>query len=122
MLDETGIPHQDPQGHEAQSAPGRSPVAGFSSPELFLNRELSLLEFNRRVLAQALDERIPLLERLRFLTISSTNLDEFFEVRKAAHQERATLGSKTHEIDGRSTRQVLEDLGAGARTLVKAQY
>ncbi len=122
MLDETGPPHDEPEAHQAHSAPGRSQVTGFSSPELFLNRELSLLEFNRRVLAQALDERVPLLERLRFLTISSTNLDEFFEVRKAAHQERATLGSKTHEIDGRSTRQVLDDIGAGARSLVKDQY
>ncbi|MFT5731562.1 MAG: polyphosphate kinase [Planctomycetota bacterium] len=101
---------------------GSTPAPGFASPELFLNRELSLLEFNRRVLAQALDDRVPLLERLKFLTISSTNLDEFFEVRKASHQERATLGSNVPEIDGRSTRQVLTDLGLGARTLVADQY
>ncbi|MBU0790059.1 MAG: hypothetical protein KKC55_06155, partial [Gammaproteobacteria bacterium] len=49
--------------------------------ELLLNRELSLLEFNQRVLAQAQDERVPLLERLKFLCISSSNLDEFFEIR-----------------------------------------
>ena len=50
-------------------------------PTQFLNRELEILEFNRRVLAQAADESVPLLERLRFITIVSSNLDEFFEVR-----------------------------------------
>ena len=50
-----------------------------NSPELYFNRELSQLEFHKRVLKQAEDESIPLLERLRFLCISSTNLDEFFE-------------------------------------------
>ncbi|HRO27924.1 MAG TPA: hypothetical protein PLD19_10905, partial [Luteimonas sp.] len=50
-------------------------------PALYLNRELSQLDFNFRVLAQALDESVPLLERLRFLCISCTNLDEFFEIR-----------------------------------------
>lgn len=89
---------------------------------LFLNRELSLLEFNRRVLAQSLDERVPLLERLKFLTISSTNLDEFFEVRKASHQERRTLGSGSTEFDGRTTEEILEDIAEGAGALVRDQY
>ncbi|MDG1491222.1 MAG: polyphosphate kinase 1, partial [Planctomycetota bacterium] len=92
------------------------------SPEHFINRELSLLEFNRRVLAQALDESIPLLERLRFLTISSTNLDEFFEVRKASHQERLTLRSSSIGFDGRSTHQLLDDIALEAADLVREQY
>ena len=54
-----------------------------TSPDLYINRELSLLEFNIRVLAQALDAKLPLLERLNYLCISCSNLDEFYEVRVA---------------------------------------
>ena len=116
------LPRRSDEG--TRSAPlgessGKSPDAGH---HLFLNRELSLLEFNRRVLAQALDERVPLLERLKFLTISSTNLDEFFEVRKASHQERRTLGSGSTEFDGRTTAEILEDIAEGAGALVRDQY
>ena len=61
--------------------------------DLYINRELSLLEFNKRVLAQAKDPDIPLLERLRFLCISCTNLDEFFEIRVAALKQRMEIGA-----------------------------
>ena len=95
--------HGQPDPRRAAGAAGSSSLTQPLGPHVFLNRELSLLEFNRRVLAQALDERVPLLERLRFLTISSTNLDEFFEVRKASHQQRQTLGSSSTEFCGRAT-------------------
>jgi len=64
-----------------------------SNPEYFINRELSLLEFNRRVLAQAKDKSTPLLERLFFLCISSSNIDEFFEIRVAGLKQQVAFGS-----------------------------
>ena len=61
-------------------------------PAQFLNRELGILAFNRRALAQAADESVPMLERLRFITIVSSNLDEFFEIRVAGLKEQIKLG------------------------------
>ena len=63
------------------------------APEHYINRELSFLDFNYRVLAQAHDESLPLLERIRFLGISCSNLDEFFEIRVAGLKQRLELGS-----------------------------
>jgi polyphosphate kinase len=60
---------------------------------LYINRELSLLEFHKRVLAMAQDSEVPLLERLRFLCISCTNLDEFFEIRVAGLKQRMEIGA-----------------------------
>ena len=88
----------------------------------FLNRELGLLEFNRRVLAQAADESVPLLERLRFLTIVSSNLDEFFEIRVAGLKEQIKAGIKESGPDGRSPAEVYELVSAQARALVGEQY
>ena len=68
-------------------------AVNLSNPELYINRELSLLEFNRRVLAQAEDAETPLLERLKFLCIASSNLDEFFEIRVAGLKQQQAYGS-----------------------------
>lgn len=91
-------------------------------PEHFLNRELGLLAFNRRVLAQAQDPRHPLLERLRFLCIVSSNLDEFFEIRVAGLKEQIKLGSQAITTDGLSAQENLLRVSAEARALIETQY
>ncbi|HEY0719787.1 MAG TPA: polyphosphate kinase 1, partial [Gammaproteobacteria bacterium] len=91
-------------------------------PELYINRELSLLEFNRRVLEQAKDERMPLLERLRFLCISSSNLDEFFEIRVAGLMQRAASGSVQAGPDNLSPHEQLKQISSCAHALVEEQY
>lgn len=93
-----------------------------SLPEHFVNRELSLLEFNKRVLAQASDETIPLLERLRYLCISCTNLDEFFEIRVAGLKQREEISSSASGPDKLSAQEVLGAISSVAHKLVKQQY
>lgn len=100
----------------------RDPQVDLGSPELFLNRELSLLQFQRRVLAQTLDPRLPLLERLRFLTICSSNLDEFFEVRVAGLEDQVKYGLDKPGIDGRTPGMALADISDAAHALVEEQY
>ena len=98
------------------------PPEPLKQPELFLNRELSLLEFNRRVLEQSMDPTVPLLERLRFLCISSTNLDEFFEIRVARLQEQVVSGSVQAGPDGLLPQDVLKQISAIAHQQVAEQY
>ncbi len=93
-----------------------------NSPELYLNRELSLLEFNRRVLEQSLDPDTPLLERLKFLCISSTNLDEFFEIRVSGLKQMVASGSTQADSDGLTPTEVLEQISHKAHALVEEQY
>jgi len=92
------------------------------SAEHYINRELSLLEFNERVLAQALDARVPLLERLKFLCISSNNLDEFFEIRVAGLKQRIELGSDQPGPDGLVITEQLQAIHDRTCGLVEAQY
>jgi len=94
-----------------------------TQPELYINRELSLLAFHRRVLAQAQDPTMPLLERLRFLCIASTNLDEFFEVRVAIFKQQAAFGL-THRggADNLSSYELLNRINSAAHEFVEEQY
>ncbi|MCB9742745.1 MAG: polyphosphate kinase 1 [Alphaproteobacteria bacterium] len=99
-----------------------TPLRSVDDPELFFNRELSLLEFNRRVLEQAKDPRTPLLERLRFLTICSTNLDEFFEIRAARLRQQVAFDIGNPGPDGLSPQEVLVRISQVAHELVEEQY
>ena len=90
--------------------------------DLFFNRELSLLAFHKRVLLQAEDETVPLLERLRFLCISSTNLDEFFEVRVAGLMQKCEWGITEADSELMTAREVLDRVNIEAHKLVDAQY
>ncbi len=90
-------------------------------PTLYINRELSQLDFNFRVLAQAMDEQVPLLERLRFLCISCTNLDEFFEIRAAAVRHAQEFGLPPAP-DGLSPQEILAAIHVRAAELVDLQY
>jgi polyphosphate kinase len=91
-------------------------------PEHFINRELGLLAFNRRVLAQAEDKRTPLLERLRFLCILSSNLDEFFEVRLAGIKEQIKLNSSSRTTDGKTAQEAYRLVSKEAHAIIAEQY
>ena len=90
--------------------------------ERYINRDLSFLEFNRRVLDQARDETVPILERLRFLCISCTNLDEFFEVRVAAVKQRLEIGTRSTGPDNMTPQQLLDEIRHRSLVLVRQQY
>jgi polyphosphate kinase len=92
------------------------------APQNYINRELSFLEFNQRVLDQALDESVPLLERLRFLSISSANLDEFFEIRVAGLKQLLELGAGQFASDALTPEELLTALHERALRLVSEQY
>jgi polyphosphate kinase len=91
-------------------------------PELFINRELSRLEFVRRILELASDRQVPPLERLRFLCLSCTTLDKFFEIQVGGIKERMELGSSYVRPDGLQPQETLAAIARSARELVADQY
>ncbi len=90
--------------------------------ELYINRELSMLEFNKRVLAMAEDPSVPLLERLRFLCITCTNLDEFFEIRVAGLKQRMELGALAQGPEELPAKQVFDAIRHQMLGIVSRQY
>jgi polyphosphate kinase len=88
-------------------------------PSLYINRELSWLEFNRRVLHEALDPRTPLLERLKFLGIFSANLDEFFQIRVAGLKDQIAAGYLERTADGLTPEQQLRAIAATVREMLR---
>lgn len=113
-----------PQVRPEPAAPAPSAPAApeLRDPALYLNRELSLLEFNLRVLEQAKDPATPLLERLRFLTICSTNLDEFFEIRVSGVQQQIAFHVTQAGADGLAPQELIRRISEAAHALVAEQY
>src|SRR5947207_11502838 len=94
----------------------------FGDPRNFINRELSWLEFNRRVLEEAQDSTQPLIERVKFLTIFSSNLDEFFEIRVAGIKQQIESETSGVGPDGLSPTETFNSIQRVVRELVAAEY
>ncbi len=93
-----------------------------ANPEYYINREFTALEFNERVLQLARDERVPLLERMRYLCICSSNLDEFFEIRVAGLKEKIAIGSVKLSIDGLRAEELLSQLSKRTHLIIDELY
>ena len=124
-------PQQDTDAHSETALPAVADsqetsepalLTDFNAPELYIHRELSQLQFNIRVLEQALDESYPLLERLKFLLIFSSNLDEFFEIRVAGLKKQITFAREQTGVDGLQPHQVLAKISEIAHQQVTRQY
>src|SRR5437868_11555100 len=100
-----------------------APAVSLDDPSLYTNRELSWLEFDRRVLEEAQDQTVPLLERLKFLAIFSSNLDEFFMVRVGGLQQKVSAGIiRGSGADRMPPREQLERISTVVRQLATEQY
>ncbi len=107
---------------ESANVPVAAPPPDLTLPEYYCNRELSQLQFNARVLQQMLDENHPLLMRLLFACIYSSNMDEFFEIRVAGLKQQIKYAREVISADGQRPRQVLQKISEQTHLLVKQQY
>jgi len=112
---------QPHDGHHAGNPP-EGDQASLDDPALYMNRELSLLEFQRRVLEEAFDPHNRLLERVKFLSIVSSNVDEFFMVRVAAMNQKLEKGNPPLSIDGKTVTQQMEAVRASVGELMRRIY
>jgi polyphosphate kinase len=123
-MDQSALPSGKPvalKSVRVKPQPAAESAVGQDSPERFINRELSWLDFNHRVLEEAENPRHPLLERLRFLSISASNLDEFYSVRVAALIGQAKAGATLVSADGRTAAQQLTAIKQRAEALLADQ-
>ena len=126
-MDSLGRRHRLPDqqgggGGESLAVSPSTPLSALEKGTLFVNRELSWLAFNRRVLEEAQDSNNPLLERVKFLAISSTNLDEFFEIRVAGVMEMVDAGLQAESHDGMKPPEELERVRADAHAYTTAMH
>ncbi|CAN5859039.1 polyphosphate kinase 1 [soil metagenome] len=122
---EGGVDEKHPGAPDATSSPTVDSTSALElpplQPGLFINRELSWLEFNRRVLAEAADPTVPLLERVKFLSIFSSNSDEFFMIRVAGVKRKITAGISEPGLDGRTPTEQYAAIRKVAEELAQAQ-
>jgi len=123
-MQQTSVKVSEPELDRTAEEPAETPEAprSLSDPRNFINRELSWLEFNRRVLEEAQDPSQPLIERVKFVTIFSSNLDEFFEIRVAGIKQQ--IESETSDVspDGLSPTEIFQRIQKMVRELVGTQY
>jgi hypothetical protein len=110
-----GAPAAEPAGAGLDAGVRSSTPVDLRAPELYLNRELTWLSFNRRVLHEAQDPRTPLLERVKFLAIVNANLDEFFMKRIGGLKQQVGAGVKDLTVDGRTPEQQIDECVAFVR-------
>ena len=100
----------------------KNQIKNFEKPEYFVNRELSWLKFDERVLSEAMDKNLPLFERLKFLSITASNLDEFFMVRVASLKDQVHAGYAKTDIAGLNSKEQLKEISIQTHALVQQQY
>src|SRR6202022_3941953 len=117
-----GVTEQSVEERTAERArTGATDTVDLTDPELYVNRELSWLDFNDRVLQLAEDESVPLIERVKFLAIYTTNLDEFFMIRVAGLHDQIEARIDARGPDGLSPTETVERLSAQLRTQYRRQ-